>query len=94
MYKLKDSKELLPQILKLKRDGESVVEVEVDLPDFIDVTSMLALSRRLREISEISGMELRLIGTTSNKLVDKLFTRQFVDCTEIYTKVNWRGVDA
>ena len=34
------------------------VEVEVDLPDFIDVTTMLALGRRLKESAEIAGVDL------------------------------------
>jgi hypothetical protein len=91
LYRIKDSRELLPELLKHKE--EKVIEVEVDLPDFIDVTSMLALGRRLKESAEIAGVELRLIGSTANPLVDKLFTKQFVDCVNIYTQVKWRGVD-
>lgn len=90
---LRDNGSLVKDISDLHLPPGSLVAVEVNLPEYVDITSLLALQRRMIETVRITGMHLRLLASTTNLIVEKYATRMFADRDDIYLTVDWRNKD-
>ena len=82
LHKLADNGSLVQNISNANFASDEVVPV--------DVTSLLAMYKRMVEVSKVTGHKLRLIGKTKNTLVEKYATRLFADRDDIFLTVDWR----
>ena len=82
LHKLADNGSLVQNISNANFASDEVVPVEITLPEYLDVTSLLAMYKRM--------VEVRLIGKTRNTLVEKYATRLFADRDDIFLTVDWR----
>lgn len=87
---LEDNGDLIRHIKDMNFPSDAVVAVSVKLPDYLDVTSLLALERRMVETVQLCGCRLRLVGKTTNLEVEKFATRIFADRNDIFLSVDWR----
>lgn len=90
LHKLADNGPLVQNISNANFASDEVVPVEITLPEYLDVTSLLAMYKRMVEVSKVTGHKLRLIGKTKNTLVEKYATRLFADRDDIFLTVDWR----
>lgn len=84
---IQDSRELVQDIIA---QGTEVVTVRVNLPDYLDTVSLLALDKRMAEIARACNVKIRLIGETSNLAVDKALTRLCAARDNVYTTILWK----
>lgn len=90
--RLNDNSRLLEALSKEQYNGAPIT-VQVYLPDYLDITSLLAMKKRMVETAEISKKKLRLISHTSNLDVEKFATRLFADRDDIFITIDWRNKD-
>lgn len=90
LHKLADNGSLVQNISNANFASDEVVPVEITLPEYLDVTSLLAMYKRMVEVSKVTNHKLRLIGKTRNTLVEKYATRLFADGDDIFLTVDWR----
>lgn len=90
LHKLADNGSLVQNISNANFASDEVVPVEITLPEYLDVTSLLAMYKRMVEVSKVTNHKLRLIGKTRNTLVEKYTTRLFADSDDIFLTVDWR----
>lgn len=88
---LKDNGSLVRDIQQLISNPEVPVLVEINLPEYLDTVSLLALERRMHEVSKACNRKLRLLAKTTNLAVEKYATRIFAECDDIYLTVDWIG---
>lgn len=86
---LPDNGDLIRAIKDMNVSKDTVVNVQINLPEYLDITSLLALERRMIETVQLCGCKLRLIGKTKNLDVEKYATRIFADRNDIYLSVDW-----
>lgn len=91
---LSDNSGLMREIASLNAKEGDVVCVKVYLPDYLDITSMMAMSRRMAEVAEQTHVTLRLLTKTKNMDVEKFATRLFAERDDIYLTVDWRDEHA
>lgn len=84
---IQDSRELVQDIIAQKTD---IVTVRIDLPDYLDIVSLLALDKRMSEIARACGVKIRLLGETKNLAVEKALTRLCANRDNIYTTILWK----
>lgn len=89
----RDNGELIKNIRLYHADDTEPIPVEVTLPDYLDITSLLALQRRMFEVVRLTGKSLRLVSSTRSLEVEKYFTRLFADRDDIFTTVRWERDD-
>ena len=89
---LKDNSHLVEEVSKADKD-QALVCVGIYLPEYLDMTSLMAMKRRMVEVCKVTGRKLRLIGSTKNIEVEKYATRLFADRADIFLSVDWRGED-
>lgn len=87
---LSDNGNLVQSILEMRVAEDELVPVEITLPDYVDITSLLALQKRMVDAAKITGRKLRLVASTKNLTVEKYATRIFADRDDIFLTVNWR----
>lgn len=87
---MKDNGNLVSDICAEHLDPGTFVLVEINLPEYLDITSLLALQKRMAETVKVTGMNLRLLAKTSNLAVEKYATRIFADRDDIFLTVDWR----
>lgn len=90
--RLNDNSRLLEALSKEQYNGTPIT-VQVYLSDYLDITSLLAMKKRMVETAEISKKKLRLISHTSNLDVEKFATRLFADRDDIFITIDWRNKD-
>lgn len=88
---LKDNGSLVHNIQQLNSSPEVPVVVEVNLPEYLDTVSLLALERRMHEVAKACNRKLRLLARTTNLTVEKYATRIFAECDDIYLTVDWNS---
>lgn len=86
---LKDNSSLVHNIQQMNINPDVPVAVEINLPDYLDTVSLLALERRMREVSKVCNRKLRLLAKTTNLVVEKYATRIFAECDNIFLTVDW-----
>lgn len=86
---LPDNGDLIRAIKDMNVSRDTVVNVQINLPEYLDITSLLALERRMIETVQLCGCKLRLVGKTKNLDVEKYATRIFADRNDIYLSVDW-----
>ena len=86
---LKDNGSLVRNIQQLNSSPEVPVAVEVNLPEYLDTVSLLALEHRMHEVTKACNCKLRLLAKTTNLTVEKYATRIFAECDDIYLTVDW-----
>lgn len=86
---LPDNGDLIRAIKDMNVLRDTVVNVQINLPEYLDITSLLALERRMIETVQLCGCKLRLVGKTKNLDVEKYATRIFADRNDIYLSVDW-----
>lgn len=86
---LQDNSDLIRHIKDMGVSSETVVPVQIDLPDYLDITSLLALEKRMVETVKLCGCKLRLVGKTKNIEVEKYATRIFATRNDIFLSVDW-----
>lgn len=87
---VQDNGNLVRDILTTDKE---LVPVCVNLPDYLDVTSLLALQKRMADAAEVTGKKLRLVAHTDNLQVEKYATRIFAGRDDIYLSIDWRAND-
>lgn len=88
---LNDNSGLMQEIAKLNPEKGDVVKVKINLPEYVDITSMLAMYRRMVQAAEQSGVVLRLMAKTSNMEVEKYATRLIAERNDLFLTVDWEG---
>lgn len=86
---LQDNSDLIRHIKDMHVSADTVVPVEISLPEYLDITSLLALERRMIETANLCGCKLRLVGKTTNVDVEKYATRIFATRDDIFLSVDW-----
>lgn len=81
---IKDSYNLVKEVCNSK---DEVVSIEINLPNYLDVTSLLILQRRIADVRRISKKKLRLVGRTNNLDVEKMIQKVFIEYDDIYVTV-------
>lgn len=87
---LNDNSRLMTAIASTGAQKGDMVCVNINLPDYLDITSLLAMKKRMVEACETSGVKLRLLGNTTNLEVEKSVIRLFADRDDIFVTVDWR----
>ena len=90
---IKDSPHLMTDIGELHPNKEDMVVVEINLPDYLDITSLLAMDKRLNEIAKFYGIKLRLLGRTLDLETEKYATKLFSVREDLYLTIDWRPAD-
>lgn len=90
LYGLADNGDLVRNIKESQIPLEEVVPVEISLPEYLDITSLMALYKRMVDVSKVTGRRLRLLAKTKNTAVEKYATRLFADRDDIFLTVDWR----
>lgn len=86
---LEDNSDLIMHIKRMRVTKETVIPVAIKLPEYLDVTSLLALEKRMIETVQLCGCRLRLVGKTKNVDVEKFATRIFATRDDIFLSVEW-----
>lgn len=84
---LKDNGRLLQKIHQI--DGD-MATIEIHLPEYLDIVSLLALEKRMAEVAKASNKKLRLLANTTNLTVEKYATRLFATRDNIFLSIDWR----
>lgn len=93
LHELADNGTLVQKISNANFAPDVVVPVEINLPEYLDATSLLAMYKRMVEVSKVTGHKLRLVGKTKNLEVEKFATRLFADRDDIFLSVEWREMN-
>lgn len=88
---LRDNSRIMKDLADLHPNPGDMVCVKVNLPEYVDITSMLALQRRMVQVAETGNVVLRLLGTTTNPVVEKYATRLFAERDDIFITIDWRA---
>lgn len=87
---LSDNGNLVHDILAMQVAKDELIPIAISLPDYVDITSLLALQKRMVDAAKITGKRLRLVAKTNNLTVEKYATRIFADRDDIFLTVDWR----
>lgn len=90
---IKDSPQLMTDIGEMNPNKGDMVIVEIDLPDYLDITSLLAMDKRLHEVAKFYGIKLRLLGHTLDLDTEKYATQLFSTREDLYLTIDWRQTD-
>lgn len=87
---IKDNSHIMQEIAKLNLKENDLVCIKVNLPEYVDITSLLAMKRRMVDVAHTAHVRLRLVGKTTNLEVEKSVVRLFADRDDIFMSVDWR----
>lgn len=87
---LDDGNDLVHNIVKYYKDSDTIVPVRIQLPEYLDATSLLAMEKRLLEVSHATGKRIRLLARTTNTDVEKMIHRMFAESDSVYVTIDWR----
>lgn len=86
---LTDGPDLVSKVSSYDKDVE-IVPVEINLPDYLDVTTLIALQKRFVELTQVTKRKVRLVSKTTNNVVEKTVHRLFSDSDNIFVTIEWR----